>query len=637
MLYHSQAETTGNTYYVSPTGNDSNPGTETSPWNTVEKAVRTVVAGDTIFIRGGEYTVPQYGWQFQKSGASGSPVTLTNYPSEAVTLKITVADGRDAFYCGYAYGYSPKADYIRIIGTNVAERTLSNNVQSVKGIVIQGLSDGTTGGGFSVANCNNWEISGLDFVDNDVAIWLLKTNNSSGFKSTTNWYVHDNRVYGFFAESGMQSNGDYNTFENNEIYKVKPSTVTPWGCQHINITGHHNIVKNNILSPLGGQASCYGILLEWDLADYNIIESNRIYDTWGVDIAGGDNNIIRNNVIYRTAPVQGDWTGAIHIQTYDNQTAWPCDDDQWLGTTFPPNDPSNPDYQYYYNPRNCHSYGNQIYNNTIANFDIGLRWNNIVPEQTIIRNNAFYGWIRGGVCNINGSTGKCDLLPASLTADHNFEQGSFGFVNPASFDFHLTTSSPLIDAGYNLGSLVANDFDNITRPQGSGYDIGAFEYQSGNNVSPTPITTQTPTPVPQSTPTPTPKPTSTPTPKPTSTPTLPSPTLTSSPISPANTITVSSIGMGYKITGSKYTISATVYVVNQSTSAVIPSANVSVSLKSPSGTIYYNQNKLTNSNGRAAFSFKTTEKGVYTLTVTKVSKTGYLYNPIYTTVILTVK
>lgn len=42
-------------YFVATTGNDANPGTETLPWRTVQKAADTMVAGDTVFIRAGTY------------------------------------------------------------------------------------------------------------------------------------------------------------------------------------------------------------------------------------------------------------------------------------------------------------------------------------------------------------------------------------------------------------------------------------------------------------------------------------------------------------------------------------------------------------------------------------------------------
>jgi hypothetical protein len=49
------------------------------------------------------------------------------------------------------------------------------------------------------------------------------------------------------------------------------------------------------------------------------------------------------------------------------------------------------------------------------------------------------------------------------------------FVNPAAGDYHLAGGSPAIDAGTNVG--VATDLDGIARPQGEGYDIGAYEFR----------------------------------------------------------------------------------------------------------------------------------------------------------------
>src|SRR5205823_6228644 len=66
------------------------------------------------------------------------------------------------------------------------------------------------------------------------------------------------------------------------------------------------------------------------------------------------------------------------------------------------------------------------------------------------------------------------------------------FVNFASRDFHLQSTSPLINKGTTL-SAVTNDYDGIARPQGSGYDIGALEFV---NTTPPPaptITSFTPT------------------------------------------------------------------------------------------------------------------------------------------------
>ena len=44
------------TYYVSPTGNDANPGTITLPFRNIQKLNSVMNAGDIAYIRGGTYT-----------------------------------------------------------------------------------------------------------------------------------------------------------------------------------------------------------------------------------------------------------------------------------------------------------------------------------------------------------------------------------------------------------------------------------------------------------------------------------------------------------------------------------------------------------------------------------------------------
>jgi hypothetical protein len=43
------------TYYVSPSGSDSNPCSQTSPCRTVRQGLTRLSAGDTLYIRGGTY------------------------------------------------------------------------------------------------------------------------------------------------------------------------------------------------------------------------------------------------------------------------------------------------------------------------------------------------------------------------------------------------------------------------------------------------------------------------------------------------------------------------------------------------------------------------------------------------------
>src|SRR3954469_16439603 len=74
-------------YYVATTGSDSNPGTMASPFATLQKGVNVAVAGDTVYIRGGTYSITTpatsgAGISFTKSGTSASPINYFAYQGE---------------------------------------------------------------------------------------------------------------------------------------------------------------------------------------------------------------------------------------------------------------------------------------------------------------------------------------------------------------------------------------------------------------------------------------------------------------------------------------------------------------------------------------------------------------------------
>lgn len=70
-------------YYVSNSGNDTNPGTRSQPFQSIQQAANIAQPGDTIFVRGGTYRetiiVPT-------SGTLSNPITFTNYRDEEVIL-----------------------------------------------------------------------------------------------------------------------------------------------------------------------------------------------------------------------------------------------------------------------------------------------------------------------------------------------------------------------------------------------------------------------------------------------------------------------------------------------------------------------------------------------------------------------
>ena len=71
------------TYYVAPTGNDANSGTQASPWKTIQKAASTMVAGDTVNIKAGTYNETI---TMQNSGNSNNRITYQSYNNENVII-----------------------------------------------------------------------------------------------------------------------------------------------------------------------------------------------------------------------------------------------------------------------------------------------------------------------------------------------------------------------------------------------------------------------------------------------------------------------------------------------------------------------------------------------------------------------
>ncbi|MHC4530937.1 MAG: DUF1565 domain-containing protein [Planctomycetota bacterium] len=80
----SPSSLSGNTYYVSTSGSDSNDGSESSPWLTIQHAVDSVGPGETIYVRGGVYNELV---NFTNSGsAAGGYIRLQNYEGETAVI-----------------------------------------------------------------------------------------------------------------------------------------------------------------------------------------------------------------------------------------------------------------------------------------------------------------------------------------------------------------------------------------------------------------------------------------------------------------------------------------------------------------------------------------------------------------------
>jgi Phosphoesterase family/Putative Ig domain/Cellulase (glycosyl hydrolase family 5) len=129
----SNTPSAGCTYYVSPSGNDSNAGTSTgSPWLTPQHAFDTVLAGQVVCFRGGSYGSTSGSGIKQTentSGNSSSPITFTNYPSETAVIKgSTRINGSYVIFKGtpITTGYCSHANPCGLVFEGTADNVTDN-------------------------------------------------------------------------------------------------------------------------------------------------------------------------------------------------------------------------------------------------------------------------------------------------------------------------------------------------------------------------------------------------------------------------------------------------------------------------------------------------------------------------------
>ena len=110
-----------------------------------------------------------------------------------------------------------------------------------------------------------------------------------------------------------------------------------------------------------------------------------------------------------------------------------------------------------------------------SNTTIGSRWGSIKVEddngRALIQNNIAWDYNGGIPLTYNGNTGgvHSNLFYEDPMLDANFAP---------------TEASPAIDAGAALGTPYNTDKAGKSRPQGNGYDIGAYEFVTHSSPSP---------------------------------------------------------------------------------------------------------------------------------------------------------
>ena len=434
-------------YYVSPSGNDSNSGSLTSPFRSINRAIGAAQQpGDTVIIRKGTYqlfrtVVPN------ASGKPGSPITIKSYRNEKVILDgANLPEEKSIF--GLAASY----------------------------IVIEGL-----------------ELKGAP--KNGVTIW--GPGNRINNVTVRNCIIRDCQGAGIFTGFNTKNQGAYavliegnQVFNNvlmNEVRKPNPLWAQGISCGLARqVTVRNNQVFGN-----------YGEGIGFYLSDNCIAMGNSVYDNFSIDVYldnATNCQVIGNRVFSTRNPKYFRFKVPSNGIQIANETYRYPD----KASSSNPSTKNIIANNVVYGHNNAFCYGNYqeggglidtfIVNNTFYNSTGELiRIDGDQHRNALIANNLFFHtnprkqitFIRQPFQGLEFSN---NAWFGGIVARHVQSRGDVNadpkLLNPGNNEFQLTRTSPCIDKGrmLNLPEMNQKDFANNTRIFRQ-IDIGAYEFQ----------------------------------------------------------------------------------------------------------------------------------------------------------------
>lgn|GEM_PF-1387440 len=299
-------------YYIAMNGNDSNPGTEASPWrNPWLIANKTLSPGDTVYIKAGAYSIISQSWTNyncptihpRQSGTSANRITIRNYPGDSVTLSTTSGVGSNVI----GICEDNPVDYITIDGFEVT------------GAAVMAFSSGSKLDGTTIQNMVIHDINNTA-CDNTSGIRLENVGPGSLIKNNKIYNV--NNSCGDANATGMTiyfSSGV--TIENNEVYNTR-SGIHPKGYND-NITIRYNYLHDINIYAFGMSFAGGDVLDNIDI--YNNVVALTSGSGFKMDSggdAGPNNNFdFYNNTIYNYSSIclQGpEYQGSRNFKAYNN-------------------------------------------------------------------------------------------------------------------------------------------------------------------------------------------------------------------------------------------------------------------------------------------------------------------------------
>ena len=451
-------------YYVAATGSDTNAGSATAPFRTIQRAINTVPAGSTIVVKAGTYNE-------KLSISSKSGLTIVNNPGDKPVLT----------GAGFSSGY-----LISIAGSNNIVFS-GFEVSNFKGPELEGIVIHNASKNIEISNCLIHDIATTLSGGNVHAILAVGDSNTA----MTNITIKNNEVYncttGWSESITVGSNVDGFTISNNKIHDVTNIGIDAAGFYSNGCTiasmnqARNGLIANNLVYNLASSyASCAGIYV--DGGRDIIVENNTVHNSqYGIEV-GCENPydkvntsvraivsgiIVRNNTIYNNTEV------GIGIGGYNSTSTGKVINSQVYNNTFYKNQ-AELVLQY------C---DNISFSRNIFYGNSQLIYNDPINKVTNLKmsSNVYYTESGSGAFEVSNKSAYSLSAWQSISGqDLTSKFADPLFVNKSSYNFSLQTSSP---AAGIIGSTNANQSTTTTQPTASTPTPASFAVKTASYSS----------------------------------------------------------------------------------------------------------------------------------------------------------